>query len=146
MIPDCRNGLLPPGIHKATWPEIGARFGASHPRRSYLLDGLARGAQELKDAGCATLWIDGSYVTDKQAPRDFDACWDPAGVDPLRLDPVLKIFTNDRALQKMKYGGEFFPATNPADTRGRNFLQFFQEDRSGVPKGIVELNLRRFST
>lgn len=110
-----------------------------------MLDGLARGGQALKDAGCATLWIDGSYVTDKQEPRDFDACWDPGGVDLAKLDPVLKDFSRERLRQKMKFGGEFFPATFPSGVRGLNFLEFFQHDRSGIRKGIVELDLGGFS-
>ena len=42
-------------------------------------------------------------------------------------------------------GGEMFVAGGPADLAGRTFLQFFQEDREGNPKGIVAFDLQRMS-
>jgi hypothetical protein len=98
----------------------------------------------LRGAGCRTIYLDGSFVTDKTIPGDFDACWDVAGVvgaTLLRLDPVLLDFADDRAAQKAKYFGEFFPAQALEVGRGRVFLDFFQIDkRTGDPKGIVALD------
>jgi hypothetical protein len=39
------------------------------------------------------------------------------------------------------HGGELFFADAPADPAGTAFVDFFQRDRSGHPKGIVALNL-----
>lgn len=58
-----------------------------------------------------------------------------------QLDPVLLDFSNKRAAQKAKYGGELFISSFIADAQGRTFLDFFQEDRNGNPKGIVEVHL-----
>jgi hypothetical protein len=64
------------------------------------------------------------------------------GVDPDLLDPVLLVFANQRAAQKAKYGGEFFPAESAADPFGTRFLEFFQRDKqTGDPKGIVTIDL-----
>lgn len=83
-----------------------------------------------------TLYLDGSFVTSKQIPADFDACWDSAGVDPGLLDPVLLDFSGGRAAQKVKYRGELLPSSV--------FLDFFQIDKqSGRSKGIIVLDLRR---
>jgi hypothetical protein len=58
-----------------------------------------------------------------------------------RLDPVLLDFADDRAAQKAKYFGEFFPAQALEVDSGRVFLDFFQIDkRTGHPKGILALD------
>lgn len=141
------DGNLPPGIHHATWDEIAAAFG-TNPLRQSLLKGLLEAARALKEAGCPTLYIDGSFVTKKDHPGDFDGCWEPAGVDPKKLDPVLLDFSSGRFAQKAKYGGELFVSSNRAEAKPphRAFLDFFQTDKStGQPKGIIAIDLRRLS-
>lgn len=99
--------------------------------------------ENLRDAGCRVAYIDGSFVTNKRHPSDFDACWEEDGVDPLLLDPVLLTFDPGRATQKARYLGELFPASVSADTDGLSFLDFFQADKnSGKRKGIVAIDLR----
>lgn len=143
MLPPLTStGLLPPGVHPAVWADIETLF-AGTPWRAVLLAGLRRAAASLATAGCGALWLDGSYVTDREPPRDFDGCWDPEGVDPYALDPVLLDFTHGRAAQKAKYGGELFPALASADALGRTFLKFFQTDKeTGLTKGIVLVDPR----
>lgn len=46
------------------------------PRREQLLIGLLTAIRLLKLARCRTVYVDGSFVTAKPAPGDFDACWD----------------------------------------------------------------------
>jgi hypothetical protein len=63
-------------------------------------------------------------------------------VDDRKLDPVLLDFSQARAAQKAKYGGEFFPAEVAAEPAGTRFLDYFQRDKlTGRPKGIVALDL-----
>ena len=138
------DGNLPPGVHKATWREFVARFGTTRRRRE-LLRGLKQALNSLWVAGCRTVYIDGSFVTAKRAPGDFDACWDLNGVDPELLDPVLLTFDSGRATQKAKYRGELFPAQMREGGSGQTYLEFFQIDReTGDPKGIVAIDLRRW--
>lgn len=142
MIPafDAR-GNLPPGIHFAGWPEFAARFGQT-ARRRFLLTGLKAALRALQTAGCPLVYVDGSFVTNKPAPGDFDACWSVEGVQPERLDSVLLDFSEGRAAQKAAFGGELFPAQLPEGVSGRTFLTFFQTDReTGLAKGIVALPL-----
>ena len=135
------DGLLPPDIHWATWREFVSRFGIN-PRRRQLMAGLRAALDNLKAAGCKTVYLDGSFVTRKEVPNDFDACWEEAGVDPTALDPVLLTFDPGRVTQKAKYMGELFPASAVADGDGFSFLEFFQTDReAGRPKGIVAIDL-----
>lgn len=130
--------VLPPGIHDATLVEVEARF-ATTPHRQWLYGGLLRVTDELRRAGCATVFLDGSYVTANPHPGDFDGCWDIAGVNPGSLDPVLLDFTNKRAAQKAKYFGEMFAIQLPGHP---GLLPFFQKEKfSDRPKGIVRITL-----
>ena len=142
MIPafDPETGYLPPGVHDATWREVVARYGFN-PYRSRLLDGLLAALRNLRRAGCISALIDGSFVTAKRFPGDYDGTWDPSGVDPALVDPVLLTFENKRAAMKAKYLGELFPA-NGCAAPGVAFAEFFQRDRDGVAKGVVRLGLR----
>ena len=135
------NGLLPPGIHWASWDEFLEKFGTSSWRLR-LASGVRAAIENLKNAGCLTAYVDGSFVTAKEVPNDFDGCWEEVGVDPLALDPVLLTFDPGRAIQKAKYLGELFPASIIASEDGFSFLEFFQTDKdTGGPKGIVAIDL-----
>ena len=146
MIPQFdTDGLLPPGVHWADWDELIARLG-NNPWRQHLMTGLRAALENLKDAGCRTVYINGSFVTSKDLPNDYDACWEEAGVEPAALDPVLLTFDPGRAIQKAKYMGEMFPASIIAGTDGLSFLEFFQTDKdTGRPKGIIALDLGGFA-
>jgi hypothetical protein len=135
------HGNLPPGIHHATWTEIVTRYATSTRRRD-LLDGLLDALRSLKTAGCGIAYLDGSFVTTKEHPADFDACWESAGVDLDRLDPELLDFKDRRAAQKARYGGELFPADWAARPDGITFLDYFQRDRiTQQPKGLLAIDL-----
>lgn len=134
------DGDLPRGIHQTTWEEFVERFGTNHYRMR-MIRGLKSAIDNLKSAGCKKIYVDGSFVTSKRRPHDFDACWDPTDVEYARLDPVLTDLTNGRKSQKTKYYGELFPTTNNSG-RGDTILEFFQQNReSGSPKGIVCIEL-----
>ena len=147
MIPDFINLpgvpwlVLPAGIHHASLTAVADRFG-TNVRRRRLYCGLVRASRNLAQAGCRRLFLDGSFVTAKPWPGDYDACWDPCGVDRRLMDPVFSNFAERRAAQKAKYNGEFFPSEDQADPAGRNFVCFFQIEKfSGLRKGIVLIDL-----
>jgi hypothetical protein len=63
-------------------------------------------------------------------------------LDALRsLDPELQDFSDERAAQKARYGGELFPADWAAHPDGMSFLDIFQSDHTGQPKGIIAIDL-----
>lgn len=133
--------VLPPGIHTTTLEEVGRVF-AYNARRRALFDGLVDAAVMLARCGCRRVLLDGSYVSAKPLPNDYDACWDPDGVDFAKLDPVFDDFDNGRANQKSRFGGEFFPSTVIAAEIGAAFPEFFQIDRfTGERKGILSISL-----
>ena len=142
MIPqhDAR-GLLPAGVHLVNWGEVVDRFGGNLWRER-LMAGLKEALDDLKRAGCRRVYLNGSFVTSKEFPNDFDACWEENGVDPTMLNPALLTFDSGRATQKGRYLGELFPASIIADEEGFSFLDFFQRDREeGEPKGIIAIDL-----
>lgn len=147
MIPDFVDigspwKVLPPGVYKATMREIEACFAISDHRK-HLFHGLQEGVRVLRNAGCRIILLDGSFITEKPSPKDYDACWDPRGVDTAKLDPVFLDFSNMRKKQRERYHGEFFPTCALAD--GINFFSdFFQIDRhTGKLKGIIRISLRK---
>jgi hypothetical protein len=146
VLPDFdSSGFLPPGVHMASWAEIEARLGGNAWRKQ-LLVGLREAARSLAGAGCTMLWIDGSFVSSKESPSDFDGCWDAVGVRAAFLDPVLLDFSHRRQAQKAKYGGELFPSLHIEAISGLPFLEFFQIDQhTGNVKGIVSLELSGFT-
>ena len=140
-IPGSPWPVLPAGLHSADLGTVETRF-ATNPWRRSLFIGLVDGANRLVFAGCKQIFLDGSYVTGKPKPADFDACWDPTGVDRRMLDPVFLEFANQRASQRARFRGEFFPSSMTCADVGQSFVEFFQMDRySGKKKGIVVIDL-----
>jgi hypothetical protein len=128
--------VLPPGVHDATLEEVESRFATSE-RRKRLFSGFREGVMALRKAGCRKIFLDGSFITEKPVPADFDVCWDPMGVDIVKLDPVFLDFSDGRRKQKEHFHGEFFPASLLADGK-HFFFDFFQIDKyTGNAKGII---------
>jgi hypothetical protein len=145
MIPDFYDvpgspwPLLPAGIYDSTLTEVYERY-VFNPIRQALYEGLLRALENLFMSGCPQIYLDGSYVTAKPLPNDYEVCWDMAFVDPSKLDPVFFDFANGRYNQKQKFLGEFFPAAVREGLSGKPFLEFFQTDKyTGKPKGILRL-------
>ena len=141
MIPPFQpDGNLPPGIHTATWEEVVDRLGGN-PHRDRLLDGLRRAIANLQDSGCRRVYLNGSFVTSKPEPNDFDACWETEDVDFSKVSPIFldrdDLIIYDRRRQQAVFGGELLPDRY----FGIDFLGTFQRDRSGQPKGIIAINL-----
>lgn len=133
--------VLPPGVHAAHLSEVKTIFATNAQRRN-LFEGLVAALVQLRLAGCQTVYLDGSYVTGKPHPGDFDACWDPTGIDRAKLDNVFLDFRNGRAAQKAAFKGEFFPSSMMCADVGRTFLDFFQMERfTGKQKGVISISL-----
>lgn len=138
------DGYLPEGIHTLTWDEFKEQFGFS-PRRKVLMQGLFAVIQILKECGCDAIYIDGSFVTDKLEPDDWDACFKGSmeaiyKLDNRDTDLVLDdIRKRDR--QKEKYFGELYPPYIIAE-KEMCYLDFFQCIKgSRNKKGIIKIML-----
>lgn len=140
------NGNLPPGVHFCEWEEFVERFG-TNALRLRLMRGLQMAMEQLKAAGCRTIYINGSFVTIKADPGDFDACWDreDVDIDYLRIHAPRLLNHYDRAGQKAKYRGELFPSDQPIGNYGMDSFELFQRDRKQNKKGIVAIDLVRWN-
>ena len=135
------NGELPEGQHLATLDEVEKFFGSSSERRRKLMRGLWEAAANSKEAGVKRIWINGSFVTDKENPGDIDGCWEYGeNVDISTIDPV---FLQDDGISavKEKYGLDFYLADDIELSSGIPFTKFFQINRDGINKGIIFVNL-----
>lgn len=134
------DGALPPGIHIATWGEVVDAFGGS-THRTELLAGLLDVLHDLQRAGCRIVYLDGSFVTDKEVPGDYDLCWEMDAVDFNKLHPVIQDVQAPRAAQKARYRGDILPNVTEGSS-GAPFVEFFQQNKvTGGVKGIVAINL-----
>jgi len=106
------------------------------PRRLGRGDRPARRSRLHAHLADTRIWLNGSFVTTKDEPADFDACRDAEGVDLDALDPVFFDFASGRANQKARFGGELLPNLIEACS-GLAFADFFQNERDGCRKGIV---------
>lgn len=143
-IPAFVNKNLPPGVHLTTWEEFKIRYGINFTRNMQL-DGLERAIEQFKKAGGTKIFIDGSFVTEKKNPGDYDALYDLEEIDENVIDDrLVDASPSGREVQKRLYQGEFFPmyanATSPV---GSKYIDFFQKDKkTKQPKGIIRIDLR----
>lgn len=134
--------VLPPGTHWCTWAEIRNEF-ARNRQREFVLGGLTSAAKLLMNAGCKTIYVNGSFVTSKPEPDDFDACWDTTSVNQSILDPIFFDIDHPRDAQKRRFWGEFLPVDFRIEG-GTSFFDLFQREKfTGKPKGILGIDLRR---
>jgi hypothetical protein len=79
--------LLAPGVHALTISELHAIAVAPFPsdlQRQSLFAKLTKWANALQAVGLSgTMWLDGSFLTEKIAPGDVDCVlWNPKWLDP----------------------------------------------------------------
>jgi hypothetical protein len=142
MIPELtEEGLLPPGRHDATIGEIRRRFGTGNQTRTRLMRGLQAVLRMAGTAGASLLYLDGSFVTDKKEPGDWDAV--------LLLPVGAKIWSKeaialaDRPEVKKRYGGDLFTMMEEDTEVLAHYLEgVFVRDRQGRMKGILVLRLK----
>lgn len=136
------DGNLPPGIYILSWEEFYNFFNFS-PRRIELLEGLKSTIDIMARCGCTSIYIDGSFVTSKLEPNDWDACFDCPVPKNLYLDAINMVFPLlNKKMQKKCFKGEIYPSWLDADGKN-NFIDFFQQVKNNErkKKGIIQILL-----
>jgi hypothetical protein len=131
MIPEFNDdGYLPPGIHRATFEEIAARFGQEPELRQAQTESLRWLLDLANRAGVHRVIVDGSFVTDKWEPNDVD-CVLLAGHD----------FPKDEAADlELRDGLPFIQFAIVDEELFERYVQvIFGTDRKAVPKGMIEV-------
>lgn len=144
MIPALtEDGRLPPGIHKATLRELRDTLGWGQ-RRKKLIDGLEIMLRLMESCGIKRIYLDGSFVTDKDRPGDIDGCYDvPPDANLKQMFPIWPWTPPNRVMSKTMFGIELAPSRAPATPSGEPYISFFQSDELGSPRGIVLIELGR---
>jgi hypothetical protein len=110
-----------------------ARFGQGSPEREVETTELVAFVQWARQAGVGRLLVDGSYVTTKVAPNDVDVVILPGADYPRDAGPVGGLLDQWPFVHVMI-------AADEADLQQWARLDF-GTDRSGISRGIVELEL-----
>lgn len=134
-------GDLPPGVHRATLPQILKRFGQGTIQRRAVADRLSRVHQLATSTGqLARFVIFGSFVTAKAEPNDVD-------IILLMEDTFdLSVVSGEAALvfQHMEadahFGASVFWTKRSGAFGGEDaMIEYWQARREGGLRGIVEI-------
>jgi hypothetical protein len=136
-------GDLPPGVHRAGWPEFQNRFGVSSPRRVWLLGRLRLLLDLAATSGkLQKVFIWGSFVTAKLSPKDVDIL--------LILDQDFEVERVSAAAQvvfdsvraKLLFEADVFWSRSSIGNEILDlWLDTYQTSRNFQRRGIVELEL-----
>jgi len=134
-----QNGNLPPGVHDATIEEVRTRF-AYNPVRQRLFDAFLEVMKILAECRSHEVHLDGSFITAKEAPCDYDMCWESTDVEPT---DQLREFLELRERRKDRYLGDIF-IRMPQPPYSYDHVEHWQSDsrQEGVAKGIIRIRLR----
>lgn len=145
MIPDFNeNGELPEGIHLVNLGEIKERF-CFNERRNYLFINLLKVINEIKSVDGKVIYIDGSFISNKENPSDIDICWGEK--EQLKEEFMLDALSKSPKL--MFHGFQslnidcFHAYTKVLDSKSNlYYLDFFQKSKNtDFKKGILQINI-----
>lgn len=88
--------------------------------------------ERLRDHGVSRVWINGSFTTDAPRPGDVDLVCSTDGVVPSAWSDIVSPQQHAELKRRYRVDLWFGPAVK----------RQFESDRSGVPKGLVEISLQ----
>jgi hypothetical protein len=107
---------------------------------------LEEALELMASSGVVRVYLDGSFVAEKDRPNDIDGCYDLAddvtAEDLRRLAPIFPPSPSNRAEAERRFGVDLFPAAATELGSGQPFLRFFQSDREGRERGVLSVELR----
>lgn len=127
--------VLPTGLHYMSLRDFKEQF-VTNECRFWIYNGFIDACRALRQAGCKRIFVGGSFVTSKEEPGDFDACWDPAGV----LQSLDRIIYDDscRVERRQIYRGDLL--IGGVDSPHYKFLA--RDKITGEERGMVGIQLR----
>ena len=135
------EGDLPSGVHLAAWQEFHSRFGLATPRRVWLFGRLRALVELATSTGkLRRIFVWGSFVTIKPAPRDLDILLImDEDFEVERIAPSAReIFDSTRA--KLRFESDVFWArASIGEEVLQTWLETYQTSRTFQKRGIVEL-------
>ena len=142
-IPSLDNhGLLPSGVYDCTLQEIGDVF-ATNKHRGRLFDNLLSCLRnEIRPIFDSPIYINGSFVTDKEHPEDIDIAVELDGVsDNKKWEALIYMHTHQDRLLTV-YQIHFW--INFASPEANDFSKYFQYIRAKTArlKGLNPKHLK----
>lgn len=135
------DGWFPAGHHLADWEDVETRFGAGQVRAA-LTRKLIAFRDELRTQGIqGYLVLDGSYVSAKLSPNDFDVLLVAApGCQALvNADPeIARLLDAERAEKERGFTLLFIEEISAMLSLIKTV---WDVSKQGVPKGVVEVTL-----
>ena len=133
--------LLPDGLHARTMDQINEECVDAFPdseSRPDLIGGLRIVLETLRSVGIqGTLWIDGSFVTEKPNPNDIDVLlYIPNGEELLEMAKSELEDFRDRCMHEHRCHIFF---TSDEARRDGYWRNQFGQSRDGEPKGIITM-------
>lgn len=89
----------------------------------------------LQYSRCSKIYLNGSFITSKPEPNDYDLVWEPTGILPTK---ELKEFLHQREYRKEKHLGDIIVRYPEPPFHFDHFLQW-QIDKDGNAKGIIRI-------
>lgn len=137
------DGWLPVGHHPATWEEIANRFGGEpSSRRAFLTGKLLELCDSLRSYGVTGfLLLNGSYISAKQEPGDFDILLvGPEDIQTMKDgEPGLGLLLDAEIAEKVGgYSLFYIPSNSPAL---ETLSQLWDLSKEGVSKGVIRVEL-----
>jgi hypothetical protein len=137
------DGDLPTGVHNASWKELRSRFGVATSRRVWLqgrLEALVAIASNTGKLERVFIW--GSFVTAKPAPKDLDILMLMSkDFDVAQLSTPLRIVFNSVQAKLLFEADVFWARASIGEQTLDLWLQTYQTSRTFRKRGIVELEL-----
>lgn len=122
MIPSFTDiGLLPEGIHQATWREVEMKLGFNAQRQALITSAQAFVNELLCDLD-GLLYLGGSLTTSKENPNDIDLGLTLLLGDKAKKMKAISLHTTKSELKK-RYNVDF----NVSSQLGEDFSHFFQK-------------------
>lgn len=145
--------LFEPGFHDLPYDGLKEAIAmycvtpfANSNRRNRLLGRFFALLKEVEQVGIFTeIWVDGSFLTDKEDPNDIDLVlfYDDSlmrSFSPREKQRFQKIRDHDQI--KRLYLCDAYLVEKDEQGERRYWSRWYGHSRDGVPKGIVRINLR----
>lgn len=134
------DGLLPEGVHEIDLDDFKELLGFNYKRRDMIDQGLIPFLKELKPFNVQKVYIDGSFVTQKENPDDIDGY---AVTESTR--PLFEFIACNGDRWREKYRVDFYPVLSDisGDCSEDYWQQFFSNTSSDVSKkkGFIALKI-----
>lgn len=139
-VPGLADECLSPGLHWVGIRDFRDAFVYNY-HRTWRFEGFVKACIELRQAGCSRVFVGGSFITSKEFPSDYDACWDPVGVLAAGLSPLL-YDQQLRSDQIKTYRGEWFISKQGNGPESAMY-EFLSKDKdTGIERGMVGIKLK----